>query len=37
MRHSFPATLTIEIEAQSPAWSAWIDVSQLETAIINLV
>ncbi|ELN8416878.1 response regulator [Escherichia coli] len=37
MRHSLPATLTIEIEAQSPAWPAWIDVSQLENAIINLV
>ncbi|MEG1785519.1 MAG: HAMP domain-containing protein, partial [Citrobacter sp.] len=29
MRHSLPATLTLEIEAQSPAWPAWIDVSQL--------
>lgn len=37
MRHSLPTTLTLEIEAQSPAWSAWIDVSQLENAIINLV
>ncbi|EGE6597633.1 response regulator [Escherichia coli] len=37
MRHSLPATLTLEIEAQSPAWTAWIDVSQLENAIINLV
>ncbi|MHA1053639.1 ATP-binding protein [Enterobacter mori] len=37
MRHSLPATLTLEIEAQTPAWSAWIDVSQLENAIINLV
>ncbi|WP_248638259.1 hybrid sensor histidine kinase/response regulator [Citrobacter koseri] len=37
MRHSLPATLTLEIEAQSPAWAAWIDVSQLENAIINLV
>ncbi|MDM2844456.1 ATP-binding protein [Citrobacter sp. Cpo090] len=37
MRHSLPATLTLEIEAQSPAWPAWIDVSQLENAIINLV
>lgn len=37
MRHSLPAPLTLEIEAQSPAWPAWIDVSQLENAIINLV
>ncbi|MDE9615615.1 ATP-binding protein [Citrobacter portucalensis] len=37
MRHSLPAALTLEIEAQSPAWPAWIDVSQLENAIINLV
>ena len=37
MRHSLPATLTLELEAQSPAWPAWIDVSQLENAIINLV
>ena len=37
MRHSLPAMLTLEIEAQSPAWPAWIDVSQLENAIINLV
>ncbi|MGG7523600.1 ATP-binding protein [bacterium BS0013] len=37
MLHSLPATLTLEIEAQSPAWPAWIDVSQLENAIINLV
>ena len=37
MRHSLPATLTLSIEAQSPAWAAWIDVGQLENAIINLV
>lgn len=37
MRHSLPATLALEIEAQPPAWPAWIDVSQLENAIINLV
>lgn len=37
MRHSLPASITLEIEAQSPAWPAWIDVSQLENAIINLV
>lgn len=37
MRHSLPAALRLEIEAQSPAWPAWIDVSQLENAIINLV
>lgn len=37
MRHSLPATITLEIEAQQPAWPAWIDVSQLENAIINLV
>ncbi|HBY4289710.1 TPA: HAMP domain-containing protein [Klebsiella pneumoniae] len=33
MRHSLP----LEIEAQSPAWPAWIDVGQLENALINLV
>ena len=37
MRHSLPATLTLEIEAQQPAWPAWIAVGQLENAIINLV
>ncbi len=37
MRHSLPSTLTLEIEAQQPAWPAWIDVGQLENAIINLV
>lgn len=37
MRHSLPSTLTLEIEAQTPAWSAWIDVGQLENAIINMV
>lgn len=37
MRHSLPATLTLEIEAQQPARPAWIDVGQLENAIINLV
>ncbi len=37
MRHSLPATLRLDIEAQQPAWPAWIDVSQLENAIINLV
>ena len=37
MRHSLPATLSLEIEAQTPAWPAWIDISQLENAIINLV
>ncbi|MGU3415978.1 ATP-binding protein [Enterobacteriaceae bacterium C34A] len=37
MRHSLPSTLTLELEAQTPAWSAWIDVGQLENAIINLV
>lgn len=37
MRHSLPATLSLDIEAQYPAWPAWIDVSQLENAIINLV
>lgn len=37
MRHSLPTALALEIEAQSPAWPAWIDVSQLENAIINLV
>ena len=37
MRHSLPATLSLSIEAQSPAWAAWIDVGQLENALINLV
>ncbi|MGY5958849.1 histidine kinase [Kosakonia sp. BK9b] len=37
LRHSLPATLTLDIEAQHPAWPAWIDVGQLENAIINLV
>ncbi len=37
LRHSLPATLTLEIEAQRPAWAAWIDVGQLENALINLV
>lgn len=37
MRHSLPATLSLKIEAQSPAWPAWIDVGQLENALINLV
>ncbi|MER3512631.1 HAMP domain-containing protein, partial [Klebsiella pneumoniae] len=37
MSHSLPATLSLEIEAQSPAWPAWIDVGQLENALINLV
>ncbi len=32
MRHSLPATLSPEIEAQSPAWPAWMDVGQLENA-----
>ncbi|MGB7803817.1 ATP-binding protein [Buttiauxella sp.] len=37
IRHALPATLALEIEAQHPAWPAWIDVNQLENAIINLV
>ena len=37
LRHSLPAALTLTIEAQSPAWPAWIDIGQLENAIINLV
>jgi len=37
LHHSLPATLALEIEAQSPAWAAWIDVGQLENALINLV
>lgn len=37
MRHSLPATLSLEIAAQSPAWPAWIDAAQLENAIINMV
>ncbi|MFS2059301.1 ATP-binding protein [Kosakonia cowanii] len=37
LRHSLPSTLTLEIEAQHAAWPAWIDVGQLENAIINLV
>lgn len=37
MRHSLPVHLTLNVEAQQPAWPAWIDVNQLENAIINLV
>ncbi len=37
MHHSLPSSLTLEIEAQQPAWPAWIDIGQLENAIINLV
>ncbi|WP_330983720.1 MULTISPECIES: ATP-binding protein [Enterobacterales] len=37
MRHSLPSSLTLDIEAQTPAWAAWIDVGQLENAIINMV
>ena len=37
MRHSLPNAVTLDIEAQHPAWSAWIDIGQLENAIINLV
>jgi PAS domain S-box-containing protein len=37
IRHSLPASITLEIEAQQPAWPAWIDVNQLENALINLV
>lgn len=37
MRHSLPVHLTLVVEAQQPAWPAWIDVNQLENAIINLV
>lgn len=37
MRHSLPATISLEIEAQFPAWPAWIDVGQLENAMINMV
>lgn len=37
MRHSLPAHLTLAVEAQQPAWPAWIDVNQLENAVINLV
>ncbi|MEB3110868.1 ATP-binding protein [Citrobacter koseri] len=37
LRKLEPLSAALEIEAQSPAWAAWIDVSQLENAIINLV
>ena len=37
IRHSLPAGLSLDIETQQPAWPAWIDVNQLENAIINLV
>ncbi|WP_110876606.1 ATP-binding protein [Franconibacter helveticus] len=37
IRHSLPASVTLETEAQQPAWAAWIDANQLENAIINLV
>lgn len=37
IRHSLPASITLETEAQQPAWAAWIDANQLENALINLV
>ena len=37
IRHSLPASLRLEIEAQQPAWPVWIDANQLENALINLV
>jgi CheY-like chemotaxis protein len=32
-----PASLTLAIESQQTGWPAWIDVNQLENAIMNLV
>ncbi len=37
MRHSLPATAPQSPGLRSPAWPAWIDVGQLENALINLV
>ncbi|KFK97653.1 MULTISPECIES: ATP-binding protein [unclassified Serratia (in: enterobacteria)] len=37
LRHSLPTTLSLTIEAQQPGWLAWIDVNQLENALLNLV
>ena len=37
LRHSLPASLTLAIESQQTGWPAWIDVNQLENAIMNLV
>ncbi|AHG21383.1 histidine kinase [Chania multitudinisentens RB-25] len=37
LRHSLPATLSLTIEAQPSSWLAWIDASQLENALLNLV
>lgn len=37
LRHSLPASLSLKIESQLPGWFAWIDINQLENAIMNLV
>lgn len=37
LQHSLPVSLTLDIEAQHAGWPAWIDVNQLENAIMNLV
>ncbi len=35
--HSLPVNLTLVIDSQLPGWPAWIDINQLENAIMNLV
>nr|WP_246236135.1 ATP-binding protein [Acerihabitans arboris] len=37
LRHSLSVNLSLKIEPQLPGWYAWIDVNQLENAIMNLV
>ncbi|MFC0226750.1 ATP-binding protein [Serratia aquatilis] len=37
LRHTLPSTLSLTLEAQPNGWPAWIDVSQLENALMNLV
>ncbi|WP_413741578.1 ATP-binding protein [Sodalis sp. RH15] len=35
--HLLPANLVLTLESRAPVWPAWIDVNQLENAIMNLV
>lgn len=37
MNHSLPPGQSLVVEAQQPGWLAWVDVGQLENALINLV
>ena len=37
LQHSLLPTQRLVIEAQQPGWLAWIDASQLENALMNLV